>query len=287
VKRALVALLLCLAASAISPGRAQDIREVNDYGGLSFSLTGKATQGGLLIGKTKPNSRVRANGVDLQVASNGAFLIGFGRDYDSTFVEVVVTAPDQSATETRSIPVLPRVFDVQSITGVAQKYVEPSPKDLKRIAEERRVIAEARARIADASDFEAGFVWPVEGPISGVFGSQRIFNGQPRAPHSGVDIAAGRGSTVVAASRGVVTLAHKDLFFNGNVVIVDHGLSLSTVYVHLDEIAVRQGQRVNIGEPLGKVGATGRVTGPHLHWGANIAGQAIDPQLLVGPMVQR
>ena len=283
MKRILLAALLCLALPAL----AQDIREVNDYGGFSFSLTGKATQGGLLIGKTKPNSRVRANGVDLQVASNGAFLIGFGRDYDSSFVEVVVTAPDQSATETRSIPVLPRVFDVQRIDGVAQKYVEPPPEDLKRIAEERRVIAEARTRAADASDFEAGFVWPVEGPISGVFGSQRIFNGQPRAPHNGVDIAAGRGSTVVAASRGIVTLAEKNLFFNGNVVIVDHGLSLSTVYVHLDEITVRQGQRVNIGEPIGKVGATGRVTGPHLHWGANVAGQAIDPQLLVGPMVQR
>ena len=283
MKRLLLAVLFCLAV----PAAAQDIREVNEYGGLSFSLTGKPTQGGLLIGKTKPNSRVRANGVDLQVASNGAFLIGFGRDYDSSFIEVAVTAPDQSATETRSIPVLPRVFDIQSISGVAQKYVEPPPEDLKRIAEERRVIGEARARAADAVDFEAGFIWPVEGPISGVFGSQRIFNGQPRAPHNGVDIAAGRGSTVVSASRGIVTLAQKDLFFNGNVVIVDHGLSLSTVYVHLDEITVRPGQRVNIGEPIGKVGATGRVTGPHLHWGANVAGLAIDPQLLVAPMVQR
>ena len=283
MKRLLLAVLFCLAV----PAAAQDIREVNEYGGLSFSLTGKATQGGLLIGKTKPHSRVRANGVDLQVASNGAFLIGFGRDYYSSFIEVAVTAPDQSSTETRSIPVLPRVFDIQSITGVAQKYVEPPPEDLKRIAEERRVIVEAWARAADAVDFEAGFIWPVEGPISGVFGSQRIFNGQPRAPHNGVDIAAGRGSTVVSASRGIVTLAQKDLFFNGNVVIVDHGLSLSTVYVHLDEITVRPGQRVNIGEPIGKVGATGRVTGPHLHWGANVAGLAIDPQLLVGPMVQR
>lgn len=283
MRRLLLAALLCLAI----PAAAQNIPEVNEYGGLSFSLTGKATQGGLLIGKTNPNSRVRANGVDVQVASNGAFLLGFGRDYGSTFVEIAVTSPDQSATETRSIPVLPRVFDIQSITGVAQKYVEPPPEDLKRIAEERRVIAEARVRAADASDFEAGFIWPVEGPISGVFGSQRIFNGQPRAPHNGVDIAAGRGSTVVAASRGIVTLAEKNLFFNGNVVIVDHGLSLSTVYVHLDEITVRKGQRVNIGDPIGKVGATGRVTGPHLHWGANVAGQAIDPQLLVGPMAQR
>ncbi len=283
MKRLLLAALLCLAAPAL----AQDIREVRDYGGSSFSLSGQATPGGLLIGKTKPNSRVRANGAELQVASNGAFLIAFGRDYARSVVEVAVTAPDRSATETRRIPLLPRVFDVQSITGVAQKYVEPPPEDLKRIAEERRVIAEARARIADAVDFEAGFIWPVEGPISGVFGSQRIFNGQPRAPHNGVDIAAGRGATVVAASRGIVTLAEKNLFFNGNVVIVDHGLSFSTVYVHLDEITVRQGQRVEIGEPIGKVGATGRVTGPHLHWGANVAGEAIDPQLLVGPMVQR
>jgi murein DD-endopeptidase MepM/ murein hydrolase activator NlpD len=283
VKRLLLAVLLCLATPVV----AQGIREAKEYGGRSFTLSGKATQGGLLIGKAQPNSLVRADGVDLQVASNGAFLIGFGRDYDRAFVEVVVTPPDQSGAETRRIPVLPRSYDIQSITGVAPKYVEPPPEDLKRIAEERRVIAAARTRAADASDFEAGFVWPVVGPISGVFGSQRIFNGQPRAPHNGVDIAAGRGSTVVAASRGVVTLAEKDLFFNGNVVIIDHGLTLSTVYVHLDEITVRQGQRVDIGEPIGKVGATGRVTGPHLHWGANVAGQAIDPQLLVGPMVQR
>ncbi|HEU0071513.1 MAG TPA: M23 family metallopeptidase [Alphaproteobacteria bacterium] len=282
MKRLLLAALLCLAV----PAHAQDIREANQYGGLSFSLTGKAAQGGLLLGKTKPYSTVTANGQPVRVASNGAFLIGFGRDYDKTFLDITVRSPDQSSSETRSIPVLPRVFDIQRVDGLEPKYVEPPPEELKRIQEEQRLIREGRSQRRDASEFEAGFIWPVEGRISGVYGSQRILNGKPRAPHLGVDIAAGRGTVVLATSDGVVTLAHKDLYFNGNVVMIDHGLGLTSVYVHLDEISVTQGQQVQGGQAIGKVGATGRATGPHLHWGVNFAGEYLDPQLLVGPMVQ-
>ena len=157
---------------------------------------------------------------------------------------------------------------------------------MKRIEEERRLIRQARDIRTLASDFAGGFIWPVTGPISGVYGSQRVFNGQPRDPHLGVDIAAARGTTVVAAADGTVSLAGPDLFFNGNAMILDHGLGLTTVYAHLDTFAVKQGERVKQGQAIGKVGATGRVTGPHLHWGANWAGVGVDPQLMVGPMPQ-
>jgi murein DD-endopeptidase MepM/ murein hydrolase activator NlpD len=275
---------LCFAAL---PAAAQDIREVNDYGGMSFSLSGRAAQGGLLVGKTKPHSQVMVDGTALRVAANGAFLIAFPYNHDKTFVEVVVRSPDHSSTEARSFPVLPRVFDVQRIDGLPERTVEPLPEDLKKIQEEQRLIREARSPRRDAADFESGFIWPAEGVITGVYGSQRILNGQPRAPHLGVDIAAGRGTPIRAAAAGMVALAHKDLFLNGNVVILDHGLGLTSVYIHLDEIKVKKGQRVGQGELIGTMGRTGRATGVNLHWGVNLGDMGLDPQLLVGPMVQR
>jgi murein DD-endopeptidase MepM/ murein hydrolase activator NlpD len=284
VKRLWLAVLLCFAAL---PAAAQDIREVNDYGGMSFSLSGRAAQGGLLVGKTKPHSTVMADGRPVRVAGNGAFLIAFPFNHNKTFVEIVVRSPDQSSTEARSFPVLPRVFDVQRIDGLPERTVEPLPEDLKKIQEEQRLIREARAPQRDAADFESGFIWPAEGVITGVYGSQRVLNGQPRAPHLGVDIAAGRGTPIRAAAAGMVALAHKDLFLNGNVVILDHGLGLTSVYIHLDEIKVKKGQRVGQGEQIGTMGRTGRATGVNLHWGVNLGDIGLDPQLLVGPMVQR
>lgn len=251
---------------------------------LFYALTGEATQGGLLIGRTAPNSEVTLDGKPVLVAPDGGFVIGFGRDHGlSALIEVSV---NRGPRERRTLIVMPRIFDIQRIEGVAAKYVEPSPEDMKRIEEERRLIRQARELRTLVSDFANGFIWPVSGPISGVYGSQRVFNGQPRAPHLGVDIAAMRGTPVVAAADGTVALAGPDLFFNGNAMILDHGLGLTTVYAHLDAFAVKQGERVTQGQAIGKVGATGRVTGPHLHWGANWAGVGVDPQLLVGPMPQ-
>ena len=249
---------------------------------LFYSLSGELTQGGLLIGRTAPHSEVTLDGKPVLVSPDGAFVIGFGRDHGlSAQLEVSV---NRGARERRNLLVLPRLYDIQSITGVAEKYVEPSPEDMKRIEDERRLIRQARDLRSLMSDFAGGFIWPVSGPISGVYGSQRVFNGQPRAPHLGVDIAAARGTPVLAAADGIVALAGPDLFFNGNAMILDHGLGLTTVYAHLDQFAVKQGERVKQGQVIGQVGATGRVTGPHLHWGANWAGVGVDPQLMVGPM---
>jgi murein DD-endopeptidase MepM/ murein hydrolase activator NlpD len=249
---------------------------------LFYELEGEATQGGLLIGHAAPQSTVTLDGKPVLVTPDGAFVIGFGRDHGLT-AELVVSI-NRGPRERQILTVLPRVFKIQRIEGVAPKYVEPSPADMKRIREEQRLIREARARRTMNDDFTGGFIWPVTGPITSVYGSQRVFNGQPRSPHLGVDIAAPRGTPIHAAAEGTVALAGPDLFFNGNVMILDHGLGLTTVYAHMSEFLVKPGEHVKKGQVIGKVGATGRVTGPHLHWGANWAGVGVDPQLLVGPM---
>lgn len=249
---------------------------------LFYSLSGVATQGGLLIGRAEPRSEVTLDGQPVLVSPSGDFVIGFGRDH-GLFAQLEV-AINRGPRERRTLIVLPRIFAIQRIEGVAEKYVEPSPEDMKRIEEERRLIRQARDLRTLVSDFAGGFIWPAIGPISGVYGSQRVFNGQPRAPHLGVDIAAARGTPVMAAADGTVALAGPDLFFNGNAMILDHGLGLTTVYAHLDGFTVNQGERVKQGQTIGRIGASGRVTGPHLHWGANWAGVGVDPQLLVGPM---
>lgn len=277
------ALILVVALTLVpGTGWAADEPSPRSRAPLFYKLEGTATQGGLMIGRANPYTEVSLDGKPVMVAPDGTFAIAFARDHGLTAeLEVAV---NRGPREWQRLFVAPRLFDIQRIEGVAQRYVEPSPADMARIEEERRLIREARAVRRAAADFARGFIWPVTGPISGVYGSQRVFNGQPRAPHLGVDIAAPRGTVVKAAADGVVALAGPDLFFNGNVIIIDHGLGLTTVYAHLDEFAVKQGARVKQGAPIGKVGASGRVTGPHLHWGANLGGVGVDPQLLVGPM---
>ena len=249
---------------------------------LFFELKGEATQGGVMIGRAAPNSTVTLDGKPVLVAPDGSFVIGFGRDHGLT--AALDVSVNRGPRERRTLIVAPRIFDIQSIKGVAQKYVEPSPEDMKRIQEEQRLIREARAKRSMVGDFANGFVWPITGIITSVYGSQRIFNGQPRAPHNGVDIAAPSGTPIHAAADGTVALAGPDLFFNGNLMILDHGLGFTTVYAHMSEFLVKQGDKVKKGQVIGKVGATGRVTGPHLHWGANWAGIGVDPSQLVGPI---
>ena len=130
----------------------------------------------------------------------------------------------------------------------------------------------------------AGFVWPAEGPISGVYGSQRFYNGEPRRPHFGVDVAVPTGTIVRAPAAGVVTLAEPDLYFSGGTVILDHGYRLSSSFLHMSEVAVQVGDELQPGDIIGAVGSTGRATGPHLDWRMNWREQRIDPQLLAPPM---
>jgi murein DD-endopeptidase MepM/ murein hydrolase activator NlpD len=162
--------------------------------------------------------------------------------------------------------------------------VTPQKIDYARIKKENAAVAGARRRDDPRTDFLSGWIWPVEGPISGVYGSQRILNGKPRRPHFGVDIAMPVGTPVRAPADGIVTLAYEDMFYSGTTVIVDHGHKLSSSFLHLSKALVKTGDRVSKGDIIAEVGKSGRVTGAHLDWRMNLRSARIDPQLLVGPM---
>jgi murein DD-endopeptidase MepM/ murein hydrolase activator NlpD len=247
-----------------------------------LALDGDLTQGGLVIGRVAPGSSVRLDGAPLFVLPDGRFLMGFARGAAPQST-LEVTGPD-GLTETHALAIAQREFDIQRIDGLPPKMVTPSEAELKRIAAERERIVAARSRETHEPMFDSGFAWPAVGPISGVFGSQRILNGEPRSPHYGVDVAAPKGTTIRAPADGIVSLAEKELYYTGGTVIIDHGLGLSTIYAHMETVTAKLGDRLKQGDPIGTIGATGRVTGPHLHWGMNLFGIALDPQLVVGPM---
>ncbi len=249
-----------------------------------LELEGSFVQGGLVRGQVPPGSDVQFAGHELRLDPAGRFLFGFGRDAAAE-EPLIVRYPDGSRT-VRRLEVVKRDYQIQRITGLPPREVSPGPEDLIKIAAEAKLIAAARQRDSAGPGIAPAFVWPVTGPISGVYGSQRILNGKPRAPHRGVDIAAPAGSPVGAMAAGVVTVAAPDMYFTGNTVMIDHGYGLHSVYAHLSAMAVAVGQAVRQGQPIGRVGATGRATGPHLHWGVYWFDQALDPALLVGPMPQ-
>ncbi|MGK7295140.1 MAG: M23 family metallopeptidase [Candidatus Wenzhouxiangella sp. M2_3B_020] len=245
-------------------------------------LEGEAVQGGLIIGHAPPEARVTVDGESVPRASDGTFLVAFSRDRTEP-KRVVAELPDGTRWA-RELAPRERTFEIQRIDGLPPKQVTPDPESLERIRAEASLVRDARALRDDRTDFAAGFVWPVTGPITGVYGSQRILNGEPRNPHWGIDIAAPTGTPVRAPAGGIVTLAHDDMYFSGGTLLVDHGLGLSSAFLHLDEILVEPGQRVKQGEVVARVGATGRVTGAHLDWRMNLGDTRVDPGLLMGEM---
>lgn len=248
----------------------------------SLHLDGHFVQGGLVFGTTDAAARVRLDGRDVRVSDAGRFVIGFGRDAPAQAL-LEIELPD-GARETRTLRIEPRTYPVQRINGLPAKMVTPPDEVLSRIRAEAAMIAVVRAVDRPEPMFESGFEWPVLGPISGVFGSQRILNGEPRRPHYGVDIAAPEGTPVKAPADGVVAIARRDLYFTGGTILLDHGHGLTSAYSHLKEVWAKEGQKLRRGDPIGTVGATGRVTGPHLDWRINWFDQRLDPALLVPPM---
>lgn len=247
-----------------------------------LALQGNRVQGGIVVGRVDPGTSIEMNGNRVRVSPDGWFLLGFGRDEKSN-VEVKAVYPSGEV-ERQIVRIKPRQYQIQRIDGLAPGKVSPSAEDLKRIKRENALIGRARQRDDARTDFLESFAWPVTGQISGVFGSQRILNGEPKRPHYGVDIAAPKGTPVKAPAPGTVTLVHPDMFYTGGTVNLDHGHGLTSIFTHLSKILVAEGQRVDKGQSLGEVGATGRATGPHLHWGMNWFKARIDPELLVGEM---
>ncbi|MBC8240699.1 MAG: M23 family metallopeptidase [Alphaproteobacteria bacterium] len=252
------------------------------YAEPMVAFNGTVSPGGLIIGTTEPGNNVAVGGQPVRVSPTGMFLMGLGRDAAGD-VRVDITAPDGGmAQQVVNIPT--RNYDIQRIDGLPKKQVTPDPDTQARINRENSLIKAARRNDGATAYFATGFQWPVTGPVSGVFGSQRILNGEPRSPHNGVDIAAPEGTTIVAMADGVVTLVHDDMFYTGMTVMLDHGHGLTSVYVHMSDILVTNGAQVRKGTPIGKVGKTGRVTGPHLHWGVTLFATHLDPMLVAGPM---
>jgi murein DD-endopeptidase MepM/ murein hydrolase activator NlpD len=266
VRAALLALLLLAL-----PARAAEI-EIN----------GQLVQGGFAVVRAAPGAQATFEGRALRVSADGRFPIAFGREAGPRATLDIVW-PD-GRKETRTLAVAPRRFDVQRIDGLPEAMVTPDPALLARIREENERIAQARAIDGDTPHFLAGFVWPVVGRISGVYGSQRILNGQPRQPHFGIDIAVPTGTPVVAAADATVTFADMDVYFTGGTLILEHGSGVSSTYSHLSRIDVPVGARVAAGQVVGAVGATGRATGPHLDWRVNLFDIRIDPLLVLPPL---
>jgi len=245
-------------------------------------FAGSFVQGGLVQGRTLAGSSVEVDGQPVRVSPDGVFLVGFGRDAPPRTVVRIVRPDGRDTTEV--LEVAERHYQIQRIDGLAPSKVSPKKEDLERSRREAALVARARKLDSARTDFRSGFIWPVHGRISGVYGSQRILNGEPRRPHFGVDVAAPVGTPVVAPADGVITLAHEDMFFSGGTLLLDHGYGLTSSFLHLSKILVEPGQRVHQGDVIAEVGATGRVTGAHLDWRMNLFKQRLDPQLLVGPM---
>ena len=240
----------------------------------AIEFQGKFIQGHFLLGKTNPEAKILVGKKKVKVSKDGFFVFGIDRDrkFDLTFTKI------ENNKKTKIIKkVLKRKYNIQRIDGLAESKVTPPESVYKRIKKENNAIGEARAINSNLLFFKEKFIMPVEGIISGVYGSQRILNGKPRWPHYGIDIAAKLGTMIKSSGTGVVTMAEDDLYYTGGTIIMDHGHGISTIYSHLENVLVSVGDQINKGDVIGTVGSTGRSTGPHLDFRVNWFQTRLDP----------
>jgi murein DD-endopeptidase MepM/ murein hydrolase activator NlpD len=240
-----------------------------------ITFSGALEQGSLAIGKTDVGASVTVNDVPVRVSPQGQFAFGF--EYNQTKPTKIVAKFADGNSETQSVTPKVRMYEIQRITGLPEKYVSPPPEVIARIKREGAEIAHARTRDTGESWFADGLDWPCAGIISGTWGNQRILNGEPKDPHFGVDVAAAQGVPIHAPADGIVSLAAPSFYLDGGITILDHGHGVSTCYIHQSKIMVKVNQRVTRGQVIGLVGMTGRATGPHLHWAMNWFQVKLDP----------
>ena len=240
----------------------------------AIEFQGKFLQGHFILGKTDPNAKILVGKKEVKVSKDGFFVFGIDRDqkYDLTFTKII---NGKKSIITKKV--LKRKYNIQRIEGLAESKVTPPESVYKRIKKENNAIGKARAINSDLQFFKEKFIMPVEGVISGVYGSQRILNGKPRWPHYGIDIAAKQGMMIKSSGSGIVTMAEDDLYYTGGTVIMDHGHGISTIYSHLENVLVSVGDQINQGDIVGTVGSTGRSTGPHLDFRINWFQTRLDP----------
>ena len=240
----------------------------------AVEFKGKFIQGHYIVGLTDPSTQIIINKKEIRVSKDGYFVFGIDRDrkFDLTITKIKNGKKDKIIKK-----VLKRKYNIQRIDGLEESKVTPPESVYKRIKEENNKIGEARAINSDLSFFKNQFIMPVEGIISGVYGSQRILNGKPKWPHYGIDIAAKKGTMIKSSGSGTVTMAEEDLYYTGGTIIMDHGHGISTIYSHLETVIVSVGDKINQGDIIGTVGSTGRSTGPHLDFRINWFQTRLDP----------
>ena len=242
-------------------------------------LPATASQGAMVIGNTHPAAVVEYAGRSLRVTPYGTFVFGIGRDATGDVV-LRIRQPATDWIEHR-VAITPRGWPVEQINGVPPATVNPPKAIAERIEREQARVVAVRTRDDARTGFAQAFTWPVQGRISGRFGNQRVYNGTPKSPHSGMDIAVATGTPVKAPADGVITFADPGLYLTGGTVVLDHGHGISSNFLHLSRIDAKVGDIVKQGDVIGAVGATGRATGPHLHWGMNWFDTRIDPLLVL------
>lgn len=238
---------------------------------------GQMRQGEMLFGFVSPGSDLTVNGEKISTRKDGWFAFGIGRDDTGT---LTFTAVKDKQKTVRTYPIAPRKWNIQCVDGLPQNTVTPSEEEEKRIAEEAVLTQNARQKGADM-ELPLCFSIPATGRISSVYGSQRIMNGIPGNSHNALDIANKEGSKITAPADGVVLLAHDDMFLSGKTVLIGHGQDIVTSYIHMSKIAVKEGQKIKKGQEIGRIGMTGRATGPHLHWVVSWKNKRVDPQIFL------
>jgi murein DD-endopeptidase MepM/ murein hydrolase activator NlpD len=244
----------------------------------AVEFDGKFLQGHFIIGSTDPSAKIIIDKKEVKVSKDGFFV--FGIDRDRKF-DLIITKVKDGKKEKIVKKILKREYNIQRIDGLEESKVTPPESVYKRIKEENNKIGKARAIDSDLLFFKDKFIMPVEGIISGVYGSQRILNGKPRWPHYGIDIAAKKGTMIKSSGSGTVTMAEDDLYYTGGTIIMDHGHGISTIYSHLESVMVSVGDKINKGDIIGTVGSTGRSTGPHLDFRVNWFQTRLDPMSVI------
>ena len=242
----------------------------------AVEFKGKFIQGHFIIGKTNSFTKIIIDKKKVKVSKDGYFAFGIGKDRKS---DIIIIEDDKTIIK----KIYKRKYNIQKIDGLPKKKVTPPEEFYARIKRENKLIGEARKINSDLSFFKEKFIIPVDDAIiTGVYGSQRILNGIPKWPHYGLDFAQKKGTPVKAMNNGIVTLAEKDLFYTGATLIFDHGHGISTLYMHMNEIFVNNGDHVKRGDIVGTVGTSGRSTGPHLDVRLNWFETRLDPKTILG-----
>ncbi|MHA1536290.1 MAG: M23 family metallopeptidase [Alphaproteobacteria bacterium] len=247
-----------------------------------FALAGAIEQGGLVFGRAGAATKVSLGKRTLRLTGDGRFIFGIHRDEKGPLI--LRLQYRDGGKEERRLAVSRRAWRIQRITGLPRALVTPPKHLMARLTREYYLVRAARKTDSAATHWGGRLDWPAQGRVSGVFGSQRFYNGKARSFHSGVDIAKPRGAAIKAPTGGTVTLVHQGMYFAGKIVVLDHGHGLASTFIHLSKTLVEVGDRVTKGQTVGLVGATGRATGPHLHWSLSWFQTRIDPVRAVGPM---